>query len=106
LDADIKGEHTAHALSDKMTFPVGRQMILSKISNKNNKGGQNMFIFTCSRDALIEIGSVKVRVASVNQESVDLEIDTPGDTFLEPGESSYEESQRDSSLEYLEITRP
>ena len=66
-----------------------------------------MFIFTCSHDALIEIGShIKVRVASINEQSVDLEIDTPGDAFLEPGESSYEQSQSASSLEYLEITRP
>ena len=65
-----------------------------------------MLVFTCSREALIEIGShIKVRVASINEQSVDLEIDTPGYIFLEPGESSYEQSQSDSSLEYLEITR-
>jgi hypothetical protein len=63
-----------------------------------------MYVLTCSRDTLIEIGeSIKVRVLSVNQENVDLAIDTPGETWLEPDATSFEQSQRDSSPEELEI---
>jgi hypothetical protein len=65
-----------------------------------------MFVITCRRDSLIEIGAhFKVRVLSINQESVELEIDTPGDTCLEPDATSFEQSQRNSSLEYMEVAR-
>ena len=44
-----------------------------------------MLAFTCERDTLIDIGPhVTIRVVSIGKETVEIEIDAPGDIHLEP----------------------
>jgi hypothetical protein len=48
-------------------------------------GGQNMLVFACDRDTVIDVGSsITVRVVSIGRETVELEIDATGDIRLEP----------------------
>jgi sRNA-binding carbon storage regulator CsrA len=44
-----------------------------------------MFVLTCERDTVIDVGStITVRVVSIDKDTVKLEIVAPGDIWLEP----------------------
>ena len=54
-----------------------------------------MLVLTCERDTVIDVGSnVTVRVVSIGKETVELEIDAPGDIWLEPDVISMESKSR------------
>lgn len=54
-----------------------------------------MLVLTCERDAVIGVGSnIVVRVVSIGEETVELEIDAPGDIQLEPDVLSMDSKSR------------
>ncbi len=61
-----------------------------------------MLVFTCDSNTIIEIGeNIKVRVVSIRENDIDLEIDAPGDICLADEESDRESSSRESSRDGL-----
>ncbi len=61
-----------------------------------------MLVFTCDNNTIIEIGEdTKVRVVSIRENEVDLEIDSSGDIRLVDEEISWEASSRQSSRDDL-----